>query len=67
MDILTKKSVKMAVSHRGAISFGLVKVLVRHNNILVKTTTDLTVKSAALGLDVSAFAAGLAAVMNLKE
>lgn len=57
----------MAVSHRGAISFGLVKVLVRHNNILVKTTTDLTVKSAALGLDVSAFAAGLAAVMNLKE
>ena len=29
--------------------------------------TDLTVKSAVLGLAVSAISAGLAAVMNLKE
>jgi hypothetical protein len=29
--------------------------------------TDLTVKSAVLGLAVSAVSAGLAAVMNLKE
>ncbi len=31
------------------------------------SATDLTVKSAVLGLCVSAVSAGLAAVMNLKE
>ncbi len=38
----------MAVSHRGAISFGLVKVLVRHDNILVNIP-------ASVGISVSNF------------
>ena len=59
MNILKKPCVKRAIRTFIQTAVGYIAVNV--------ATTDLTVKSAALGLAVSAVAAGLAAVMNLKE
>ncbi len=59
INIFKKPCVKKAVRTFIQTAVGYIAV-----NI---AATDLTVKSAALGLAVSAIAAGLAAVMNLKE
>ncbi len=59
MKIFKKPCVKRAVRTFIQTAVGYIAV-----NI---AATDLTVKSAALGLAVSAVAAGIAAVMNLKE
>ena len=59
INILKKNCVKRAVRTFLQTAIGYIAV-----NI---AATDLTVKSAVLGLAVSAVSAGLAAVMNLKE
>ncbi len=59
MKIFKKPCVKRAVRTFIQTAVGYVAV-----NI---AATDLTIKSAALGLAVSAVAVGLTAVMNLKE
>lgn len=59
INILKKNCVKRAVRTFLQTAIGYIAVNV--------ATTDLTVKSAVLGLAVSAVSAGLAAVMNLKE
>lgn len=59
MNIFKKPCVKRAVRTFIQTAVGYIAV-----NI---AATDLTVKSAALGLAVSAVAVGLTAVMNLKE
>ena len=58
-NLLKKNCVKRAVRTFVQTAIGYIAV-----NI---AATDLTVKSAVLGLAVSAVSAGLAAVMNLKE
>ena len=59
MNILKKSCVKRSLRTFLQTAVGYIAV-----NI---AATDLTVKSAVLGLAVSAISAGLAAVMNLKE
>ena len=59
MNILKKTYVKRALRTFLQTAVGYIAV-----NI---ATTDLNVKSAVIGLAVSAVAAGMAAVMNLKE
>ncbi len=59
MKIFKKPCVKRAIRTFIQTAVGYVAV-----NI---AATDLTIKSAALGLAVSAVAVGLTAVMNLKE
>ena len=59
MNILKKSCVKRVLRTFLQTTVGYIAV-----NI---AATDLTVKSAVLGLAVSAISAGLAAVMNLKE
>ena len=59
MNILRKTYVKRALRTFVQTAVGYIAV-----NI---AATDLTVKSAVLGLAVSAVFAGVAAVMNLKE
>lgn len=59
MSFLKKTFVKRAVRTFIQTAVGYIAVNV--------TATDLSVKSAVLGLAVSAVAAGIAAVMNLKE
>ena len=59
IDFLKKNCVKRAVRTFLQTAVGYIAV-----NI---AATDLTVKSAVIGLCVSAVSAGLAAVMNLKE
>ena len=59
MKIFKKPCVKRAVRTFIQTAVGYIAV-----NI---AATDLTIKSAALGLAVSAVAVGLTAVMNLKE
>ena len=59
MNILRKTYVKRALRTFLQTAVGYIAV-----NI---AATDLTVKSAILGLAVSAVAAGVAAVMNIKE
>lgn len=59
IDFLKKNCVKRAVRTFLQTAIGYIAV-----NI---AATDLTVKSAVIGLAVSAVSAGLAAVMNLKE
>lgn len=59
MNFFKKTCVKRAVRTFIQTAVGYVAV-----NI---AATDLSVKSAVLGLAVSAVAAGIAAVMNLKE
>ncbi len=59
MNILKKTYVKRALRTFLQTAVGYIAV-----NI---ATTDLSVKSAVLGLAVSAISAGVAAVMNLKE
>ncbi len=59
MSILKKTYVKRALRTFIQTAVGYIAV-----NI---ATTDLSVKSAVLGLAVSAVAAGVAAVMNVKE
>ncbi len=59
MNILKKTYVKRALRTFLQTAVGYIAV-----NI---ATTDLNVKSAVIGLAVSAVAAGVAAVMNLKE
>ena len=59
MNILQKTYVKRALRTFLQTAMGYIAV-----NI---AATDLTVKSAVLGLAVSAVSAGVAAVMNLKE
>ena len=59
MNILKKNCVKRALRTFLQTAVGYIAV-----NI---AATDLTVKSAVLGLAVSAISAGLAAVKNLKE
>ena len=59
MNILKKTYVKRALRTFLQTAVGYIAV-----NI---AATDLSVKSAVLGLAVSAVAAGVAAVMNLKE
>ena len=58
-NLLKKNCVKRAVRTFLQTAVGYIAV-----NI---AATDLTVKSAVLGLAISAISAGLAAVMNLKE
>ena len=59
MSILKKTYIKRALRTFLQTAVGYIAV-----NI---ATTDLSVKSAVLGLAVSAVAAGVTAVMNLKE
>ena len=59
MNILRKTYVKRALRTFLQTAVGYIAV-----NI---AATDLTVKSAVIGLAVSAVSAGVAAVMNLKE
>ena len=59
MNILRKTYVKIALRTFLQTAVGYIAV-----NI---AATDLTVKSAVIGLAVSAVSAGAAAVMNLKE
>ena len=59
MNILKKTYVKRALRTFLQTAVGYIAV-----NI---TATDLTVRSAVIGLAVSAVSAGVAAVMNLKE
>ena len=59
MNILQKTYVKRALRTFLQTAVGYIAV-----NI---AATDLTVKSAVLGLAVSAISAGVAAVMNIKE
>ncbi len=59
MNILKKTYVKRALRTFLQTAVGYIAV-----NI---AATDLSVKSAVLGLAVSAVAAGVAAVMNIKE
>ena len=59
MNILKKNCVKRALRTFLQTAVGYIAV-----NI---AATDLTVKSAVLGLAVSAISAGMAAVMNLKD
>ena len=59
MNILQKTYVKRALRTFLQTAVGYIAV-----NI---AATDLTVKSAVIGLAVSAVSAGVAAVMNLKE
>ena len=59
MNILKKNCVKRALRTFLQTAVGYIAV-----NI---AATDLTVKSAVLGLCISAISAGMAAVMNLKE
>ena len=58
-NLLKKNCVKRAIRTFLQTAVGYIAV-----NI---ASTDLTVKSAVLGLAVSAVSAGMAAVMNLKE
>ena len=59
MNILKKKLHKASIENFLQTAVGYIAV-----NI---AATDLTVKSAVLGLAVSAISAGMAPVMNLKE
>ena len=59
MNILKKIYVKRALRTFLQTAVGYIAV-----NI---AATDLSVKSAVIGLEVSAVAAGMAAVMNIKE